>query len=45
MLVPVMRGEDVVAFCILSFLAGSLVMMVLFTLMDKRVEGKHAKPK
>lgn len=39
-----MTGGDVVAFCILSFLAGSLVTMTLFALMDQHIEGKYGEP-
>jgi hypothetical protein len=36
-----MSTDYVVGFCILSFLAGSLVTMILFTLLDEHLEKRY----
>jgi hypothetical protein len=36
-----MNADDVIGFCILSFLAGSLITMVLFAVLEERLEKRY----
>jgi hypothetical protein len=38
-----MKLDDAIGFMILSFLAGSLVTMILFTLMNNYIDRKYRK--
>lgn len=38
-----MATEDVIGFVILSFLAGSLATMVLFTILQDRLDKKYSR--